>query len=117
MGTLCHYRPYYSKRIEKYVEAVENGTLEDYHNDRGKITLSKYLELIKDYLYNKYKYRGHNFAFRSSTICRDTGMCPSVIGKALNKMFSPDYKGEVFAEVIHKTKYNKRTVWKTCFEG
>ena len=79
------------------------------------MSFNKCREIVKNYLYKKYLKRGHNFAFRSVTIKRDIGISSHVIGRALNLMFKPDYDGDVFAEVIHKTRSNKRTVWKTCF--
>ena len=115
MVSPCNYRSYGSKKLMSYFYAMDNGTLDSYHNSRGHLSLDKCLELVRDYLYNKYKARGYNFSFRSSTIKRDTGINATVIGKSLFHMFSDDYKGKVFASVIHRTTSNKKTVWKTNF--
>ena len=115
MDSLCHYRSYGSKRLEKYLLAVENGTVDEYYNNRGHLGLSQSLLLVKEYLYNKYLSRGYNFCFRTSVIKRDIGIDASVIGRSLMLMCSEDYKDKPFAVVLHRTRGNKRTVWKTCF--
>ena len=115
MDSLCHYRSYGSKRLEKYLLAVKNGTVDEYYDNRGHLGFDKTLELVKEYLYNKFLTRGYNFTFRTSTIKRDIGINATIIGKSLLLMFSDDYKCTPFVSIVHRTKSNKRTIWRTNF--
>ena len=104
-----------SKRIDSYLNICGNNERQRLYHYNHKRGFDECLKFIRCYLFNKYKKLGHDFCFRSVTIKRDTGINATVIGKSLSMILSDKYKGVVFAKPIHRTKSNKRVVWKTCF--